>query len=470
LLEDPDTGDVLMPLIYMKEILQSNYSRKLASLKNRLVTVPEEGLMGYKQEGLLYWQWAFESHQNIKHIVRQELGDEATPQGHLRLVLVPIIYNALAQKPELREIPLFTALHKAMKRSNYYQLLRPPEPEIIAELESTMPGIDIDPPLFPGPKDIKKTALKYVFFFKDHDEVEARKKLRTTAPPPSDVLVDTRRLSRDTLDQSYTNNEDGDDQNDNDDGDNDKNGSPERLKMKEMSVPQYLGGKGVPGSANANTAGDNTLDFLRRLVEEKFDEMQKEIDTLKHSLLSIYAMAIPHFSDPKPAVIPGYYGVVPPPMSMPIPMPAEFLAMHPPPPSAPPSLPHPVSYALPPKPQPSHFQPLVRPPAPSFPLSGEPAVNRNIPMAPPPAELGDGSDPSVATTVKYTHPAHLTNTNTSLDHMQSLLRSNPALASETAFIQAMFGQSQPAGIAEKREAEEQAAASLSLLARTTDPR
>ena len=38
LLEDPDTGDVLMPLIYMKAVLEANYSRKLASLKNRLVT------------------------------------------------------------------------------------------------------------------------------------------------------------------------------------------------------------------------------------------------------------------------------------------------------------------------------------------------------------------------------------------------------------------------------------------------
>lgn len=36
-LEDPETGDVLMPLIYMKALLEANYSRKLASLKHRVV-------------------------------------------------------------------------------------------------------------------------------------------------------------------------------------------------------------------------------------------------------------------------------------------------------------------------------------------------------------------------------------------------------------------------------------------------
>lgn len=38
LLEDPDTGDVLLPLIYLKPILGANYSRKLAALKHRQVT------------------------------------------------------------------------------------------------------------------------------------------------------------------------------------------------------------------------------------------------------------------------------------------------------------------------------------------------------------------------------------------------------------------------------------------------
>ncbi len=40
LLEDTDTGDILLPLLYMRSILESNYSRKLATLKYREVQIP----------------------------------------------------------------------------------------------------------------------------------------------------------------------------------------------------------------------------------------------------------------------------------------------------------------------------------------------------------------------------------------------------------------------------------------------
>lgn len=33
-------------------------------------------------------------------------------QGHLRLVILPIVYNAMSQKPELRQTLLFRALHR----------------------------------------------------------------------------------------------------------------------------------------------------------------------------------------------------------------------------------------------------------------------------------------------------------------------------------------------------------------------
>ena len=39
LLEDTDTGDILLPLIYLRSILEANYSRKLAALKYREVQV-----------------------------------------------------------------------------------------------------------------------------------------------------------------------------------------------------------------------------------------------------------------------------------------------------------------------------------------------------------------------------------------------------------------------------------------------
>ena len=84
LLEDGDTGDVLMPLIYMKPVFEANYSRKLSSLRHRLVVIPsDQELSCARPSTYLYWQWAFESPLNVKLLVRQELGEENTPQASL---------------------------------------------------------------------------------------------------------------------------------------------------------------------------------------------------------------------------------------------------------------------------------------------------------------------------------------------------------------------------------------------------
>ncbi|CAI7811656.1 unnamed protein product, partial [Closterium sp. NIES-54] len=133
LLEDQETGDVLMPLIHMRKMFEANYSRKLSSLKHRLVTIspdlaasaaaasalpsPPALLQGFlywrwafesPHEGFLYWRWAFESPHEVKVLVRKMLGEENTPQGHLRLILVPIVYNAMALKENLRKVNLTT--------------------------------------------------------------------------------------------------------------------------------------------------------------------------------------------------------------------------------------------------------------------------------------------------------------------------------------------------------------------------
>ena len=65
-----------MPLIYMKPIFEANYSRKLSSLKNRLVEQLECGSLPRSSIGQLYWIWAFESPQNVKLLVRQQLGEQ----------------------------------------------------------------------------------------------------------------------------------------------------------------------------------------------------------------------------------------------------------------------------------------------------------------------------------------------------------------------------------------------------------
>jgi hypothetical protein len=49
-------------------------------------------------------------------------------QGHLRLILLPIVYNAMALKREMRALPLFLALEAALRSSSYYPLLNHPPP------------------------------------------------------------------------------------------------------------------------------------------------------------------------------------------------------------------------------------------------------------------------------------------------------------------------------------------------------
>ncbi|CAL5220069.1 g2020 [Coccomyxa viridis] len=180
LLEDEETGDMLMPLIYMKSVFEVNYSRKLSSLKNRLVVLPsDQELSVARSNTYLYWQWAFESPPNVKLL------------GHLRLILLPIVYNAMAAKENLRALPLFIALQQAMRASAYDQLLRHPSTEPIT-LQQREPGAggenhhgegqaagstagsrDGSPApvqLFYGPRDMDATAAKYMSPFKEAEE------------------------------------------------------------------------------------------------------------------------------------------------------------------------------------------------------------------------------------------------------------------------------------------------------------
>ncbi|CAI6004289.1 unnamed protein product [Closterium sp. NIES-65] len=54
----------------------------------------------------------------VKVLVRKMLGEENTPQGHLRLILVPIVYNAMALKENLRKVhPPSPACRSCMESS-----------------------------------------------------------------------------------------------------------------------------------------------------------------------------------------------------------------------------------------------------------------------------------------------------------------------------------------------------------------
>lgn len=158
------------------------------SLSARPAAVPANSPPALADKGgLLHWQWAFEAPSGIKALVRQELGEDNTPQvgavwpcgglrctqaatgadecrawgrqghlcsragsvgtggaqqhrgmprltsppadlppraqGHLRLVLAPIVYNALAQREDMHTNPLFRALHRELRASTYWPLL-----------------------------------------------------------------------------------------------------------------------------------------------------------------------------------------------------------------------------------------------------------------------------------------------------------------------------------------------------------
>ena len=174
-----------MPMIHLKAVFDTNYSRKLSSLRNRLVLLNERREQHHQQQDLAhnnddsfgatqqqgggsmnrgmvrYWRWAFESPHEVKVLVRKVLGEEnnAPATGHLRLVLLPVVYNALSQQADSRRLNLFKSLHLAMKHSTYFSIVKRPLPEDERMIEHEMgPGER----LFSGPADIRLSMEKYM--------------------------------------------------------------------------------------------------------------------------------------------------------------------------------------------------------------------------------------------------------------------------------------------------------------------
>lgn len=44
--------------------------------------------------------------QSVRAVLREHIGEEAATVGHLRLVPLPVVYNAMAERPPLRKTPL----------------------------------------------------------------------------------------------------------------------------------------------------------------------------------------------------------------------------------------------------------------------------------------------------------------------------------------------------------------------------
>ncbi|KAK9838539.1 hypothetical protein WJX81_006074 [Elliptochloris bilobata] len=182
LIEDLETGDVLMPLVDLKPVFQANYSRKVSALRNRLVVAPSGSeLLAARPRGCtLYWKWAFEAPATVKDVIRREIGAENMASGHVRLVLVPIAYNAMAAKEAQRKQPLFVALAAALRRSTYFPLLKhpPPEPVLPGGAAQAAPGMESsidpdmeEPPLFTGPHNLRATLRKHMEVLSETDKL-----------------------------------------------------------------------------------------------------------------------------------------------------------------------------------------------------------------------------------------------------------------------------------------------------------
>ena len=278
LLEDSDTGDILMPLIYMKGILEANYSRKLASLKHRMVQIPANSNSFSHHQGLMYWQWAFESSHAIKVLVRREIG-ESSPQGHLRLVLIPIVYNALAMRSEFHHHPLFLALHRVMRTSNYWAMLLHPPPDVLATLDRETGIANIQHPsqiLFRGPKDFESTALKYMFMFKSLEELEASKRTRTTAAPSQDQILPVQTVQEESGGHEV------------------ENGMGEQSGSLQGGLGDILALNQLAGSLPQQERNQSqslpvplTIDQLKVVMDSKFHEVFREISAIKTSIVGM---------------------------------------------------------------------------------------------------------------------------------------------------------------------------------------
>lgn len=274
LIEDKETGDILIPLIYMKSILEANYSRKLAALKNREVKVPQDSSL-HERQGLLFWHWAFECPQPIKRLVRDHLG-ETKPQGHLRLVLLPIVYNAMASKEELHGHPLFKPLHRAMKRSSYWPLLTRSLVENLSEDEDKD---DSSEKLFDGPKVVEKTALKYMFMFESVEDMEFTKRLRTTNVAgdsrfnSSGIGTDLENL--DTIRAS------------NPLQDKDRNGDPTGVSAAKDLFQMLMSQDGPQIKYPQYGQLDMEMNRFRNTFEARFQELMNEISSVKAGVMAI---------------------------------------------------------------------------------------------------------------------------------------------------------------------------------------
>lgn len=82
LLEDRQTGDILIPLSQLKETLKKNSSRLITHCLNRMVVQPSDADFGKHNQGHdLYWVGTFESPKNVKAVIKKEVGEDSSTKA-----------------------------------------------------------------------------------------------------------------------------------------------------------------------------------------------------------------------------------------------------------------------------------------------------------------------------------------------------------------------------------------------------
>ena len=163
MLEDTETGDIVCPLVYLREVFGLNYSRKTSNDRTRVIHEVPDGLvrapamtaqnliqqqlMRARQqqingvpakppaEPVPCWKLPFESSTDVKLQIRELLGDEGFSKGHVRLVSLPLAFNVLSEKDEFRDSALFRAVHHVLKNTAYAPLLRRRRPAPTPDLD-----------------------------------------------------------------------------------------------------------------------------------------------------------------------------------------------------------------------------------------------------------------------------------------------------------------------------------------------
>jgi hypothetical protein len=190
LLIEKKTGNVFTLLVYLKSLLDSNYSRKVSHLMNREVNIPTAVAIPEEKQKLIHWKWAEESSSELKDYLKKHVFEEKrveSPTGHLMLVVLPVAYVALVRYEDAQCKPLTLAFHRAMRHSTYWPWLpgMDKKEELVRRLDE-LSGFDannVDQKLFHGPVDFIETATKFMFAFPSEAEKDKYKKGRNQNCP-----------------------------------------------------------------------------------------------------------------------------------------------------------------------------------------------------------------------------------------------------------------------------------------------